>query len=43
MRTALIILALLLPACGGAAPDEEVSASWTSGDDAPLEDGDDAE
>ncbi len=43
MRTALITLALLLAACGGAVPDEEVSASWTSGDDAPLEEADDDE
>lgn len=34
-------LALVLSACGGGAvapPEEEVTATWTSGDDAPLED-----
>ena len=38
---ALLLVASLLPACGGgAAPthaDDEVSATWTAGDDAPLE------
>lgn len=33
-----IIFGLVLAACGGAPPpDEEVSATWTSGDDEPLE------
>ncbi len=34
-----IVVGLGLIACGGspAPPDEEVSATWTSGDDAPLE------
>jgi len=39
MRRALfaLVLALSLAGCGGARPpDEEISASWTSGDDAPL-------
>lgn len=33
-----IVLALALSACGGpaAAPAEEVTATWTAGDDAPL-------
>lgn len=37
---AVLVLAWLLAACGGAAPDpapDEVSATWTAGDDAPLE------
>lgn len=40
MKRCLIIVALAaaLSACGvGAPPAEEVSATWTSGDDAPLE------
>ncbi|MFK7989709.1 MAG: hypothetical protein AB8I08_27065 [Sandaracinaceae bacterium] len=38
---ALTMLSLSTLACGSAAtpppPEEEVSAEWTSGDDAPLE------
>lgn len=41
---ALLLLASLLSACGGgAAPthaDDEVSATWTAGDDIPLEEAD---
>lgn len=34
----LLALAAALAGCGGGAPPaEEVSAVWTSGDDAPLE------
>jgi len=49
VKHAWILLALVaaLTACGGGAPPaEEVSATWTSGDDAPLEgsgEGDEAE
>lgn len=43
----LWIIAGLLAGCGGAAtgepPEEEVTATWTSGDDAPLEEPDEAE
>lgn len=42
MRAWLVAFALTLAACGERPPDEEVSATWTSGDDAPLE-GDEAE
>ena len=41
MKQALVALVLVLSAgaCGGSPqpPDEEVSATWTSGDDDPLE------
>ena len=34
----VILLGLSLAACGGGSPpDEEVSATWTSGDDESLE------
>lgn len=41
----VLVLALCLAACGGsgAPPEEEVTASWTSGDDEPLEAPDEAE
>jgi len=40
MRGLLVawMLGVLVAACGGGTPpEEEVTASWTSGDDAPLE------
>ena len=38
MRSVLLIFALASSACGAAPPPaEEVSAAWTSGDDAPLD------
>jgi len=40
MRGLLVgcVLVVLGAACGGGTPpEEEVTASWTSGDDAPLE------
>ena len=41
MRRTLIGIALLfVTACGAPPADEEVPAVWSSGDDAPLEDGD---
>ena len=36
----VVLFAALAAACGGPPPPEEVSATWTSGDDAPLEEGD---
>ena len=38
-RIALAVFVLALAACGGAPaqPEEEVTATWTSGDDAELE------
>lgn len=39
-KIAVLLLSLTALACGSAAtappPEEEVSAEWTSGDDAPL-------
>ena len=39
VKITLTALGLSLAACGGPSqpPDEEVSATWTSGDDDPLE------
>ena len=33
----LLLISVMLVGCGGPPPPEEVSATWTSGDDAPLE------
>ena len=44
-RALLLSIAILAAACGGpsAPPPDEVTETWTSGDDEPLEDGAPAE
>ena len=40
MRYALCLMVIAMIGCGGAParhPDDDVSATWTPGDDAPLE------